>query len=1274
MKQINPFHTRHRRLGWPIVLLMLFMSPGMARAVEYVTLNSGSGYTYSYLVGNCSGKHVKVNGNGSVQLNVSGNLNIKELFAPTASVTIVLTNGATLNITQDADNENAAINVKGLTITTSDAYQGNVVVSAPHTGIAIQEDGKVQVNVHSLLKVTSHTDAAVRGMNNAELEVNNGVLSLNGATEAIRPWSTTYVTTKFTVKGAQSHVEVRGSIGGDHAIQSFTVEDCSYMNITGNNLNTAVRAMNVNISGGKIYVTQVGGTAQYTDADGIYATRYATISNCQLEVNSAAGDAIRVDGPLVINNANVRALAPSGKSGIYVWEAQLLGNNENSKVMAVGPGYGLYCQSTLHIANHSLIARGSTSGITASVINITPQPGCTYQAYGLYPFLAIKQYSLSPEINLTMPTRIIGSLSTSNTNYRFEGGGVISYNVPSESEDPALVFAQSNGTIYSGLVELKQPHIYNITGSGANGDYNLLGGNQDKYTTPGKTVAFDFSPLNPYLTYDNPTKTIKLYKRRYSSGGSDEITFVQQWTNTTANSVSWTMTEADVYYMYWCDVSLDAYEGTLSTYQYHVVKGSNSAQPVTPIVGLNNNTIRVTNGRSDQEYIVIPESDWNTFLNDMNSPGGPLSPWWENSIKPTANGAVNLIGMGTHGVVNHVVTRFKETQGYEPGSRYAAASIFYGSSVQLQSAELALTAVGNNYVNPDFEGTYSTKLNGVIKLEAKPIPANATNFYGVRGDSWACTYMTSGAQPFLFYANQACTTPLDYNTYYTTVYVKANREGYKWSLIANAYDGDPESSIPAAKAEVNISDANGVFRPYKLLVNHGEELTSHSTTVTGIPFEVIPSNATFDGDVTVTFANVTGPFPSFAAQTDRIPTFTVDKVNRTINMTPNTKPMIEGHTYRFSVRHKVNGTTYGEGTLKVQVVEPPLYSLSISPAQVTLDTGQSLPLEITSDLPDAWRHYNTDGRTTCVSSDESVATVKWDWYNNLQTWFVTATDDPSKIGQSATITLTVNGIEATCQVTIAGESYPITIAGTKINSANCDDVLGNGKVRYAAGTLYLNNLGINTPTGATGAIQFDGSEALPVLNIEAQGTNLIQNTSGPGFVFGGDVVVSGNGTFDCRGNTFGIYGSSSSLTVNDGALVHALGNNRGLRVGSLSVTSGNAQVKAKGGSWSMYIDGKQLWGTISEPAGAYLDDNGYVSLGGNVVNNQYVVINGVTSQSAIAGDVNGDGLVTSSDVTALYKFLLYNDDSDIVNGDQAGNDNVITTADVTAVYKILLGN
>ena len=72
-------------------------------------------------------------------------------------------------------------------------------------------------------------------------------------------------------------------------------------------------------------------------------------------------------------------------------------------------------------------------------------------------------------------------------------------------------------------------------------------------------------------------------------------------------------------------------------------------------------------------------------------------------------------------------------------------------------------------------------------------------------------------------------------------------------------------------------------------------------------------------------------------------------------------------------------------------------------------------------------------------------------------------------------------------------------------------------------------------------------------------------------------------------------------------------------------------------------------------------------------NEVYTTLFPKTSGSSIPGDVNGDGHVTSVDVTALYNWLLNNDDSDLVNGDQDG-DGHVTSVDVTVVYNIMLDN
>ena len=57
----------------------------------------------------------------------------------------------------------------------------------------------------------------------------------------------------------------------------------------------------------------------------------------------------------------------------------------------------------------------------------------------------------------------------------------------------------------------------------------------------------------------------------------------------------------------------------------------------------------------------------------------------------------------------------------------------------------------------------------------------------------------------------------------------------------------------------------------------------------------------------------------------------------------------------------------------------------------------------------------------------------------------------------------------------------------------------------------------------------------------------------------------------------------------------------------------------------------------------------------------------------VLGDVNGDGSVTSADVTCLYNYLLNGDETFIATSD-VNNDGFITSADVTVIYNILLGS
>lgn len=115
---------------------------------------------------------------------------------------------------------------------------------------------------------------------------------------------------------------------------------------------------------------------------------------------------------------------------------------------------------------------------------------------------------------------------------------------------------------------------------------------------------------------------------------------------------------------------------------------------------------------------------------------------------------------------------------------------------------------------------------------------------------------------------------------------------------------------------------------------------------------------------------------------------------------------------------------------------------------------------------------------------------------------------------------------------------------------------------------------------------------------------------------------------------------------------------------------GEFKVKDENGNW--------LGGGVT-----LTEENPSVTLvdGGNLVlaeEKEYIltIVDGVltvTFPSAVYGDVNGDGVVTSADITALYDYLLNSDSSHLVNGD-VNSDGSITSSDITSVYDVLLGN
>ena len=103
------------------------------------------------------------------------------------------------------------------------------------------------------------------------------------------------------------------------------------------------------------------------------------------------------------------------------------------------------------------------------------------------------------------------------------------------------------------------------------------------------------------------------------------------------------------------------------------------------------------------------------------------------------------------------------------------------------------------------------------------------------------------------------------------------------------------------------------------------------------------------------------------------------------------------------------------------------------------------------------------------------------------------------------------------------------------------------------------------------------------------------------------------------------------------------------------------------------VEGDSPTGIIFNNGGTQTADLEYVAGGVyNLAGKLLYTVEPGAGPEPVPGDVNGDGEVTGSDVTALYNHILFGQDTEIFNGDQNG-DGEVTGSDVTAVYNIILG-
>ena len=230
-------------------------------------------------------------------------------------------------------------------------------------------------------------------------------------------------------------------------------------------------------------------------------------------------------------------------------------------------------------------------------------------------------------------------------------------------------------------------------------------------------------------------------------------------------------------------------------------------------------------------------------------------------------------------------------------------------------------------------------------------------------------------------------------------------------------------------------------------------------------------------------------------------------------------------------------------------------------------------------------------------------------------------------------------------------TYDLYINGTQVTSENCSNLkvisgVSGTTVSYnpTTNTLTLNNATISSTTSVpvnnyiTGlTIKVIGTNTLKTTVSNHIALQIMQNTTitGTGTLNAGSAVTSG-----CM-----VY-TGKTLTINGGAQVSCVGYIYGIYGYSTSsrlvISGANTKLTAMGitnGSYYQLVTTMNDGLAITSPAGAYFNSNGTVAYNGTMVKNQEVVI---SKPAVTRGDVNGDGSVNISDVTALIDYLLSN--------------------------------
>ena len=962
------------------------------------------------------------------------------------------------------------------------------------------------------------------GTNCAAISAASGSVSVNGG-------NVTASGAKYGIYAVES-VNLSGTV--TTRASGWAIYTKSNINI--NSGKTVARAGAAVVAGGKLTINaDFEATATMDNAPALAADGGITINggtvlaDCSTNgdaIRSSSGNIVITGGTVTANGAEYAIYAPNGN-------IQLDGD-----VTARASGWAIRSKNGIWINGGKTVASAGVGMVTDGSIKISADVDVKAKmpnAPAMSAFLGI-------EIN----SGIVWATTSSNGDAIYSGQGNIKINggiVTAAGSDNGI-YAHDGRVILNAQVIATGSHaVRSGNGVSVQSPYSILvpeggtvSGNEivDQKGASAVCVQIGVPPLTGTVHLGGITPAPGAQLSYSLSGMVSEISESKlhyQWQQSINGESGWMdMTGAtnkfhvveltDVGRYLRVKITADGYDGMIYSAPRLCVKWPCSTGVVSPILEVSGNQVRVMNPKSNQEYIIFSSKKDTSSLIESD---------WANSKTWNGSDTVFYLG-GTANTVNYVYTRVKETAGYYAGKAIGWQYLYLGTTTAVQDISIQpmlLVPSGGSWteqaLETDEHGFYYAKLGDVIKITATPVPADAT-FSGIQGSQWLVRGNAVSSQYGRYYTTPECTELISRDQYYKTVYFQPENTMINGMELRASYTRG-YNDVTSDAFTVNVGNKLGV---YKLeYIQFPTVSIEMGDILQGIAAEPHPDRAAFDGSsATLTSGTGTAPIVTF------------DESSFSVNAA-DADP---GSYYYRVVR---NGSEIG--TISVHVTAPPVEEVHLIPESLTGEPGESFPLVLQC-FP-----AGSSGEVQWTSSNPSVATVS--------DGKVTISSS-AEVAGSAVITATVNGHQAECKVTVAGEKYALLVDGVRVTSRNREDILGNGvfsfdgfrtlriKGDYSTSGRIIYNEGID------GLVIVTEKDAVLTSSTSAEPINVKADTTitGPGrlTLTGGDsgvfVQVSGvtltirDITLDVDGNwgVVGPYGANSTKLVVDHASVTAV--------------------------------------------------------------------------------------------------------------------------------------